>query len=233
MTTRSRHRNYLTEGLVNEYREKGFLKLSAICSLKEIRSWQEECRRLWDSVEIRDDNPRLHWRDRVDGGRVADRIDPVLDISPVFDRLTHDDRFVRAAADVLGGDPEVFEAKLVSKWPGTAGYKLHQDYPNWSFVGDIPFDDFVNVLVPIDPFDIDRGATEVFPGYHDRILDGLSEAPVDESKVNMREGVVLALAPGDVALIHGLTPHRSGPNRTTKNRELLLVTYVRAGHGDR
>lgn len=232
MTKSSYQKRYLTDGLIDEYRENGFLMLQGICSLKEIRSWQEECRRLWDSLEISDDNPRLRWRDRVDGGRVADRIDPVLDISPLFEQLTHDDRFVRAVTDVLGGDPEVFKAKLVSKWPGTMGYRMQQDYPHWSFDGDIPFDDFVNVLIPIDPFDAASGAIEVFPGYHHRFLDGPPEAPVDESKVASSEGVVLAFAPGDIALIHGLTPHRSGPNRSAKNRELLLVTYVRAGHGD-
>lgn len=232
MTTRNSLGKYLANALIDDYRENGFLVLSGICSLKEIRSWQEECRRLWDSVEISDDNPRLHWRDRMDGGRVADRIDPLLDISPVFERLTRDGRFVRAAADVLGGDPEVFKSKLVSKWPGTAGYPVHQDYPNWSFVGDIPFDDFVNVLIPIDPFDAERGTTEVFAGYHDRILAGSAQKPFDESKVDPNDGVVLTLAPGDIALIHGLTPHRSGPNRSKNNREALTVTYVRDGHGD-
>jgi hypothetical protein len=229
MTTRSRHKRYLTERQVDEYRENGFLTITGICSLKEIRSWQEECRRLWDSIEVSDDNPRLRWCERVDGGRVAHGIDPVLDISPVFEQLAQDGRFVRTAADVLGGGPRIFNAKLVSKWPGTAGYQLHQDYPHWSFDGDIPYDDFVSVLIPIDPFDAAGRAIEVIPGLHHGILDGLPEALVDGSRVNMSEGMLLALGPGDVGLLHGLTPHRSGPNRSAKNRELLLVTYVRAG----
>jgi ectoine hydroxylase-related dioxygenase (phytanoyl-CoA dioxygenase family) len=109
---------------------------------------------------------------------------------------------------------------------------LHQDYPYWSFVGDIPFDDFVNVLIPIDPFDRDRGATELFPGYHHAILEGPPDEPLDDKAVDNNAGVLLTLSPGDVCLIHPLTPHRSGPNVSSKNRESLLVTYVRAGHGN-
>jgi len=233
MTTRSDHRPYLTERLVNEYRENGFLTLNGICSLYEIRSWQEECRRLWDSVSIGDDNPRIRWRDRVDSGRVADRIDAVLEISSVFAKLSHDDRFVRAAADVLGGDPDVYTATLLSRWPGTTGNPLQQGYPDWSFVHDIPFDDVVNVLIPIDPFDAASGALEVIPGYQRHVVDGPPGAPLDESQVNTSRGAVLVLSPGDVALIHGLSLHRSGPNRTAKRRESLLVTYVRPGGDDR
>ena len=227
MTTSSRHQRYLTEHQFEDYRQRGFLTLPGICSLKEIRAWEEECRRLWDSVEVSDDNPRLRWRDRLDGLRVADRIQPVLDISPVFERVSRDDRFVKAAADVLDGEPEVLTAVLESKWPGTTGQTLHQDYTQWTFDRELPYDDFVKLLIPIDPLDASSGAVEVFPGYHQRLLGG----SLDQSEVVAHKGTVLTLAPGDVGLIHGLTPHRSGPNRTSKQRELLLVTYIGAGHG--
>jgi ectoine hydroxylase-related dioxygenase (phytanoyl-CoA dioxygenase family) len=232
MPTTSYPRGFLTDALVDEYRETGFLTLNSICSLKEIRSWQEECRRLWETVEVSEDNPRILWRDRINGGRVADRIDPVLDISPLFERLTADSRFVRAAADVLNGDPGVFKSTLISKWPGTTGYNLHQDYPNWSSVDGAPSDHFVNVLIPIDPIGAGSGATEVFPRYHHVVIEDLPDETIDETAIDLGHGVTLSLAPGDVALIHPLTPHRSGPNVSTNNRESLLVTYVRAGHGD-
>jgi hypothetical protein len=233
MTTSSRHQKYLTDRQFDDYREDGFLTLKGMCSLKEIRSWQGECRRLWESVEISDDNPRLRWGERVDGTRVADRIHPVLDISPLFERLAHDDRFVRAAADVMDGEPQVLTASLESKWPGTRGQRLHQDYTQWTFDRELPYDDFVKVLIPIAPLDGASGAVEVFAGYHHRVLSGPAGAPVDESAVAANRRVVLSLDPGDVGLIHGLTPHRGGPNRTATQRELLLVTYIGAGYDHR
>jgi hypothetical protein len=235
MTMPNYPRGFLTEEQISRYWREGYLIVRGMFTLKEIRRWEQECRFLWDAVEVDEANPRIQWRGRVEGGKVADRIDPVLDISPEFRRLAEDPRFLRAACDVLGTDAEVFKAKLISKWPGTDGYKTHQDHARWGgCVGDVPADDFVNLMVPIDPFNLNNGATMVFPGMHDRTLDpSLDEAhEIDESKLDLNKSVVLALAPGDMALFHSLTPHRSGPNRSVRNRESLFITYVRAGHGD-
>ena len=225
-------RGFLTAQQIEEFWHTGHFVVRGLTSIKEVRSWQEECRRLWDSIEVTEDNPRLHWHDRATEGRVADRIDPLLDISPVFQRLTGDARFVRSAADLIDGDTDVFKACLISKQPGTTGDPLHQDYPGWPDAGDIPPDDFINVLMPIDPFNLDNGAIELFPGYHRFLLEGPSEEPrdVDESRIDLSKGVMLTLNPGDYVLFHGLIPHRSGPNRTARNRESLFITYVRSGH---
>jgi ectoine hydroxylase-related dioxygenase (phytanoyl-CoA dioxygenase family) len=219
---------FLTPQQIEEFWETGHFVVRGLTSIKEIRSWQEECRRVWDSVELTEDNPRLHWRDRVSGERVADRIDPLLDISPVFKRLTGDARLVRSAADLIGGDTDVFKACLISKRPGTTGDGLHQDFPRWSDTGNSPPDEFVNVLMPIDPFNLDNGAIELFPGYHRQRLEGPTGEPGDESQIDLSKGVVLTLNPGDFVLFHGLIPHRSGPNRTPRNRESLFITYVRS-----
>ena len=232
MKTPNYPRGFLTAQQIEEFWQSGYLVIRGLCSIKELRSWQEECRRVWDSVEVTEDNPRLLWRDRVTEGRVADRIDPLLDISPVFQRLTGDPRLVRSAADVIDADTDVFKSCLISKRPGTTGDALHQDYPRWPGTGDISPDDFVNVLMPIDPFNLDNGAIELFPGYHRHRLEEPTEEPrdVERSQVDLSKGVVLTLNPGDFVLFHVLLPHRSGPNRTSRNRESLFITYTRSGH---
>ena len=35
----------------------------------------------------------------------------------------------------------------------------------------------------------------------------------------------LVLEPGDIAVFHGLTPHRSDPNRSSQMRRVLYVSY--------
>jgi hypothetical protein len=40
------------------------------------------------------------------------------------------------------------------------------------------------------------------------------------------------LEPGDLALSHAPTPHRSGPNRSPHNREGLFLSYARTEHGE-
>jgi 2-aminoethylphosphonate dioxygenase len=118
----------------------------------------------------------------------------------------------------------VFKDKLIFKAPGAQGYNLHQDYISWK---SFPTS-FLTAIVAIDSADASNGATEVFPGYH--ILgcltpkDGKYHQLADDT-VDLSTGVVLELAPGDVAIFSGYTPHRSTPNRSAQSRRLLYLSY--------
>lgn len=111
---------------------------------------------------------------------------------------------------------------------------MHQDYSYWNFVGDIPFDDFVTVLIPLDPFTPMSGSIEMFPKLHHHRLEGPAEQKldVDESKMDLSKGVILDLSPGDISFFHSMTPHRSSINKTRHNRESLFITYVKSEHGN-
>ena len=69
------------------------------------------------------------------------------------------------------------------------------------------------MIVAIDAAGANNGATEVFPGYHQQGCltprDGQYHQLPDDA-VDLSTGVVLDLAPGDVAIFSGFTPHRSG-----------------------
>ncbi len=221
----------LTRQQVETYHRDGYLIVRGVLDAATVVQLHDECDRLWATIPAHRDNPRVQWRGRVDGGEVADRIDPVLDISPVYDRLARDERLIAIAAGALDGTATVFKCKLITKRPGTLGYKMHQDYPYWEFLG-APANDFVNVLVAFDPFDAANGATEVFPGLHHERIPPPPDAPhdADESLVDTSLGVLIELEPGDVALFHSMTPHRSGPNRDERDRRGLFLTYVPAKH---
>ena len=216
------------------YWDNGFLIVRDIISQNEIDKLKNECRRLWNYVEVTDHNNRIQWRMSAEGKKVADRIDPVLDLSPMFQDLVEDERLLVLANDIINSKVELFKLKLISKWPGTEGYKMHQDYTYWDFVGNIPPDHFVTVLIPLDPFTAESGATEMFPKLHHHRLEGPENQTldVDESKLDLSKGVILDLSPGDVALFHGMTPHRSNINQSRNNRESLFISYVKSGHGN-
>jgi len=219
---------------VEAYITQGFTVLRGVLGSEETTRLRQECRRLWEAVKDDVAGSRLQFRDRVNGGRAADRIDPILDISPVMQDLVRDRRIVNLVEQVLGGRAEIFKDKLISKWPGMNGYKTHQDYAYWSFVGDVPPDHLVSALLPLDQFNSTSGAVEFFPRLHGRLLDPSPEHPldVDETKIDLTTGLILDLEPGDVALFHSLTPHRSSVNLSEHNREALYFTFVRSGHGD-
>ncbi len=130
------------------------------------------------------------------------------------------------------GEPAcLFKDKLIFKAPGTLGYNLHQDYISWKTFPTT----FMTAIVAIDAADASNGATEVFPGYHHaglpdaRRMGCTTSSPTTRSKCP--KGVVLDLAPGDVAIFSGFTPHRSGPNRSSQSRRLLYLSYNAVSDG--
>jgi ectoine hydroxylase-related dioxygenase (phytanoyl-CoA dioxygenase family) len=87
---------------------------------------------------------------------------------------------------------------------------------------------FVTVIVAIDPANAGNGATEVFPGYHQLGClspgDGMYHELTPE-QVDLSKGVILDLAPGDIAIFSGFTPHRSAPNSSGEWRRLAYLSY--------
>jgi len=223
----------LTEADLHAYRHDGFVTVRGVLSPAEVEHLAAECDRLWRVVRVDRSEPRVQWRGHVDGSMVADRLDPVLDLSPPFDRVARDSWFLAAAGRVLGEPAVVFKAKLIMKRPGTMGYGMHQDYPYWEFLG-APAGDYVIAFVAIDRFDAESGATEMFRGYHGAHVPPPPDDPLDtdERHIDPGRGVLMELAPGDVTLMHSLTPHRSAPNTSLHGRRSLILTYVAARHAD-
>jgi hypothetical protein len=221
------------EELGTRYWRDGYVTVRNRFHAEEIAGWRAECDRLWSVVDGDPDAPRVQWRGHAREGQIRDRIDPVVDISPVFAALAADPRVVGMVREMLRAEPALMKAKLIAKRPGTAGYAMHQDFPYWAPLG-IPADDLLTLQVSIDPARADNGAVEVFPRLHHRRLESRPEEPldVDDSRIDLSEGEVAELAPGDMLLFHSLTPHRSGPNGSPGPRRALFFTYATAAHGD-
>jgi 2-aminoethylphosphonate dioxygenase len=210
----------------DRYRTDGFLIVRSVFSEAEVARLDAEAVRLQQRTELIDtNNIRCRWQNDADTGACRfDCFDPVIDLSPVCADAARDPKLLEVLADVYGEPACLFKDKLIFKSPGTEGYRLHQDYIAWrSFPTS-----FLTAIVAIDPADRESGATEVFPGCHtkgsltptDGLYHDLPEAAIDPST-----GVILDLAPGDVAIFSGFTPHRSGPNRSSHWRRLLYLSY--------
>ena len=221
----------LTPAEIEAYRREGWTIARGAFGPSDVASWIAECDRIWSSVAVDRSNPRVQWRKTENGDEIADRIDPVLDISPVYAALVADARLVAGASILLDGTAAPFKAKLITKRPGTAGYGLHQDYPYWEMLG-LSAGEFVNALVAFDRFDAASGSPELFAGLHHANAPAPPGSPydTDETVVAGRRGTLLELEPGDVAFFHSRTPHRSAPNRGTHSRRGLFLTYVPSRH---
>jgi hypothetical protein len=211
---------------VESYHDNGFAILRGVFSADEIAALAAETETLFARTGLIDkQNIRCRWQDHCDTGECRfDCFDPVIDIGPVSRYFAYDRRILDPLRAIYDDEAYLFKDKLIFKPPGATGYALHQDYIGWK---EFP-ETFATVIVAIDATDADNGATEVFPGYHkqgylspkDGDYNQLPADAVDESR-----GVVLDLAPGDIAMFGGFTPHRSAANRSNRWRRQLYLSY--------
>jgi len=219
---------------IPQYQNLGFIVVRGLFAQACQSEWITECDRLSGILATADaNNPRFSGRAHLNLGHIFDRIDPVIDISPVFHRIANDAGLTEACGKLLGEPAALFKDKLIAKPPGTFGYLIHQDYPYWENLG-IPADLMLTAWVAIDRADEENGALELFPGLHHARIPGTPDAPmdVDERLVDTTLGVIIDMEPGDVLFFHSMAPHRSSPNRSTRHRRSLLLTFVpqRFGH---
>ena len=218
-------------GHFRSYWREGFQVVSGLFTSDDVETWDEECDRLSSRFGAGSEDPRLHVRRHGTKDTIVDRIDPVIDVSPIFGRLAKDERLRSLARDLLRSEVLVMKDRLIMKRPGTHGYGLHQDFPYWESCG-VPADELVSVMVSIDAADEENGAIEVFPGLHGSRLPGPSDEPrdVDPASLEGAESRPVPTAAGDVLLMHPLTPHRSAPNRSSRSRRMVSFIYVPERH---
>lgn len=212
------------------YHDNGFIVVRNLFDDHEPLAWRAECERLLQFLETQEtDDLRIDVKGHASLGRVRDRLDPVIDISPMFRSLASDSRLLAAVESVLGGPATLFKDKLIFKRPGTSGYRTHQDYASYG-QSDLPADAIVTVLVSIDPADAINGALKIFPKLHAKPLPSRPGDPrnLDESQLDMTAAQVMATGARDVIIFHALAPHRSGPNRSDQSRRALFFTFSAA-----
>jgi|HubBroStandDraft_1064217.scaffolds.fasta_scaffold238192_1 ectoine hydroxylase-related dioxygenase (phytanoyl-CoA dioxygenase family) len=225
-------KGFLSEQLQEQYHRDGFIILPSVFSPQEVAEFQSEADRLLQQVDlIHKSNIRCRWKNNEETGTLRfDGFDPVIDISPVFERLARDERILGAISSVYGERGFLVMDRLIFKPPGAQGYGLHQDYISWpSFPKS-----FTTVIAAIDVANSTTGGTEMFPGFHHCGCMAPQDGRYHElsrDQVDIRKGVILPLAPGDLAVFSGFTPHRSAPNRSKRWRRLLYLSYNAASDG--
>ena len=113
--------------------------------------------------------------------------------------------------------------KFIAKPPGAAGYLTHQDGAYWKDLG-IDFDGFLTVALFLDDAAPDQGPVECASGFHRLLLTG-PNGEIDPDDSQLGPFTMIEARAGDVLLIHSLTPHRSGTNRSNRMRRALLFSY--------
>ena len=218
---------------IERYNRDGFLLLTSVFSESEIEPLRNECDRLAADTAAEHDIPEIQPRATLDGGVVHDRFDPVINDSPVFEKIAHND-LVRAPLRALfGEDVFLLKDKLICKPPGAMGYGMHQDFAYWDYL-PVTSDAVCSALIAIDAASSENGALQVVPSlHHDRLPAPPEDArDVDESQIDLSNIQLIEMQPGDVLYFHCLTPHRSGPNTSDFARRSLFLTFNAARCGN-
>ncbi|MEM7576908.1 MAG: phytanoyl-CoA dioxygenase family protein [Planctomycetota bacterium] len=218
------------------YHRDGYVVLRGCFNAGEVIAASKECWRLLSLDLVEPENHRTQFTKSASRSLgIPERIDPVLDLSPLFRKLVNDPRLTDVLHAIYGGPALVFKDKLIFKAPGVQGYAMHQDASWWQGY-DLPIDALLSVAISIDDADAENGCIEVFPGYHDRLLsaEGEMRDMTDQEAAVIRDEDAFRAETkaGDVVIFHALTPHRSGKNDTHRPRRSLYLTYNDARHGD-
>lgn len=216
-----------------EYWKNGYTIFSGIYSQQEIENFRSECLQLWSREGLSDDlNLRTEFRRGPDDTWVFDRLDPVLDISPVLTSAVMHPELLHILQIILGGYPELLKCKLIRKDPGVKGYAPHQDFLYWKWLDKEP-DLLCSVAINLYDSDENSGSIGFYPGQHAALLPGPKDNPegdFDPQLLANKRSVFPTLTAGDVLIFHSLAPHYSGQNKGENPRTILLPSYCASRH---
>jgi len=216
----------LSNDQVAFYREEGYLVLRGVFTSEDMYRLGSDvdrvCRERRELIDA--NNLRVRFKPHAETlESLFEVFDPIGDLSPVARAMTRDRRILNPLHDLYGEPAEVFKEKLIFKPAGATGATLHQDWIAWPGFPE----SFLTVVVAIDPFTADSGATEVFPRCHTQGYLSAEDGQHHyvESNNLPTSPVPLELEPGDIAILTCFTPHRAAANESAQARRGFFISY--------
>ena len=168
-----------------------------------------------------------HYEQTASGPQLC-RSEHFVEAHPGLRDLLTRGPMLEAASALLGEPAVLYKEKINHKLPGGAGYRAHQDAPAYPMISN-----HVSAMVAIDDADAGNGGLEVVSGCFDRVLPLDDRGCVDRSVESTLDWEPVSVPAGATLWFHSRTPHRSGPNRSSRPRRALYPTYNAAREGDR
>lgn len=167
---------------------------------------------------------RYFYSTSAGGERRLSRIEHIWESLPSLGGPVGDS--IRQLAEAYFGEPAVlFKDKINFRYPGSEGYAPHQD----AAAGWI---DFADRFVSLSPFlaasDYSRGGFEIAGDCHRLGRFANDNGRMSEADFEALGPVELRAGEGDLLLLDGETPHRTGQNGADSTSLHLLFTFVPA-----
>jgi len=154
------------------------------------------------------------------------------DLDPVFDRFSRREKIRQLTEDLRVVNPLLLQSMYIFKQPNIGGeVSCHQDS---TFLYTEP-DDIVGLWFALEDATLENGCLWVLPGGHKRGLKsrwvrsanaGMEFKTFDATPWPEDQLVPLEVKKGTVIVLHGLLPHRSLENRSSKSRHAYTLHII-------
>lgn len=212
-----------TTDAVAFYRHHGWVLTATLDTgaCAALREWVD------DVMAWPEDGSWLHYREMTDDGPRLCRTENFVPYHAGLRELLAAGAMVETAGALLGEPAVLYKEKINYKAVGGAGYAPHQDAPAYRFV-----ESHVSCMVAIDDADAENGCLEVVSDAFEAVLPMDGDGCIRADVVDALVWETVEVQAGTTLWFHSRTPHRSGPNRSDRDRRALYPTYNARREGD-
>jgi phytanoyl-CoA hydroxylase len=156
------------------------------------------------------------------------------DLDPVFSRFSRDPRLAELTAMLGLARPQLLQSMYIFKQPFVGGeVTAHQDH---TFLWTDP-PSATGLWFALEDATLDNGCLWVTPGghrepprkrFHRTASGGTAFEIFDPRPLPTDQMVPLEVPRGTCIVLHGLLPHRSGPNRSPRSRQAYTLHVIDA-----
>lgn len=215
------------------YHRDGYLVVEDLLTSAEVQALGQRLREYTHGGRPAD-QLRLQVEPRVQRGELAvdhpgdgiRKIDGLVEGDELFNRLGRHDHIAGIIAQILGPDLKMFRNSLLLKPPQVGSQKgMHQDSPYWP----IEPMELCSCWFALDDATAENGCMGVISGGHEGPLPHVrvpDDYVIEESCYRFEDMVLAPVRAGGGLFFHSLLPHYTAPNRSTKWRRAIALSYM-------
>lgn len=226
----------LSTDQLEQYHRDGYIVVEDLLTAGEVEALRNRVREYTHGDRPRDQiviqfEPRVQRGElKVDHpGDAIRKIDGLVQSDDLFQKLGLHDNIVGIIEQILGPDLKMFRNSMLLKPPGVGSAKgMHQDSPYWP----IEPMDLCSCWFALDDATTENGCMGVIPAGqtqgplpHKHVTD---DYVIEDSAYDISKMILAPIRAGGGLFFHSLIPHYTAPNRSTKWRRAIALSYMRS-----
>jgi Phytanoyl-CoA dioxygenase (PhyH) len=169
----------------------------------------------------------IHHREMTEAGPQLARTENFTPFHDGLRALLRTGAMLDVASALIGEEAVLYKEKVNYKLTGGAGFAPHQDAPAYRFI-----ENHISCMVAVDDSTPENGCLDVVSERYDAVLPMDERGCITADVVESMTWIPAPIKAGQTLWFHSRTPHRSGPNTSSKNRRALYPTYNALREGD-